>query len=148
MVSGPALKLNLNFSLPDSDMSAAGSASSSLKKNLMQIGVDPVIINKAVISLYEAEINMVIHGGGGTVDIEITPEAVTAVLTDHGPGIPDITLAMQEGYSTASDLIREMGFGAGMGLPNIKRNSDYLDIKSTPGVETIVTIKVKIAQDK
>ncbi len=140
--------MNLNYSLPGNDMSVAGIASSSLKKNLMQLGVAPAIVKKAVISLYEAEINMVIHGGGGTVDIEITPEAVTAVLTDHGPGIPDITLAMQEGYSTASDLIREMGFGAGMGLPNIKKNSDYLDIKSIPGVETIVTIKVKIGQDK
>ena len=139
--------MNLNYSLPGNDMSVAGIASSSLKKNLMQLGVAPAIVKKAVISLYEAEINMVIHGGGGVVDIEITPEAVTAVLTDHGPGIPDITLAMQEGYSTASDLIREMGFGAGMGLPNIKKNSDYLDIKSIPGVETIVTIKVKISQD-
>jgi len=140
--------MNLNYSLPGNDMSVAGIASSSLKKNLMQLGVAPAIVKKAVISLYEAEINMVIHGGGGIVDIEITPEAVTAVLTDHGPGIPDITLAMQEGYSTASDLIREMGFGAGMGLPNIKKNSDYLDIKSIPGVETIVTIKVKLGQDK
>ncbi len=136
--------MKLNFSLPDSDMSLAGIASSNLKKKLLQLGVSPCIIKKAVISLYEAEINMVIHGGGGDVDIEITPELIIAVVSDHGPGIADIELAMQEGYSTASDLIREMGFGAGMGLPNIKKNSDFFEIKSKPGEGTTVTIKVNI----
>ncbi len=137
--------MKLNFNLVDGDMSLAGTASSNLKKKLQQIGVDPAIIKKAVISLYEAEINMVIHGGGGDVDIDITPECVTMVLADKGPGIPDIDLAMQEGYSTASDQIREMGFGAGMGLPNIKKNSDFMEIKSKPGEGTTVCIKVNIA---
>jgi anti-sigma regulatory factor (Ser/Thr protein kinase) len=136
--------MKLNFSLPDSDMSLAGIASSSLKKKLLQLGIDPVIIKKAVISLYEAEINMVIHGKGGEVDIEITPEVIAATLTDHGPGIADINLAMQEGYSTASDMVREMGFGAGMGLPNIKKNSDFMEINSNPGKGTTVIIKVNL----
>lgn len=136
--------MTLNFSLPDSDMSLAGVASSSLKKKLLQLGAAPATIKKAVISLYEAEINMVIHGKGGDINIEITPEAIISVLKDNGPGIPDIDLAMQEGYTTASDSIREMGFGAGMGLPNIKRNSDYFDIKSVPNKGTIVTIKINL----
>lgn len=137
--------MKLSFQLPASDMSLAGVASSNLKKKLLQLGVDPATIKRAVISLYEAEINMVIHGGGGDVDIEITPDTISAVIADHGPGIPDIELAMQEGYSTASDQIREMGFGAGMGLPNIKKNSDFFDIKSAPGEGTVVTIRVRIS---
>ncbi|MCL2294900.1 MAG: ATP-binding protein [Spirochaetes bacterium] len=137
--------MKLNFSIAKDDMSAAGTASSSFKKSLLQLGINPVIVKKAVISLYEAEINMVIHGGGGDVDIEITPELATMVISDKGPGIADIDLAMQEGYTTATDSIREMGFGAGMGLPNIKRNSDSLEIKSKPGEGTTVIIKVKLA---
>ncbi|MCL2480439.1 MAG: ATP-binding protein [Spirochaetaceae bacterium] len=137
--------MELNFNIPEGDMSAAGIASSSLKKKFLQLGISPAIIKKAVISLYEAEINMVIHGGGGDVHIDITPEIVTMVIADKGPGIPDIDLAMQEGYSTATDMIREMGFGAGMGLPNIKKNSDFMEINSKPGEGTTVTIKVKLA---
>ena len=137
--------MELNFSISEGDMSVAGTASTNLKKKLLQLGVDPAIIKKAVISLYEAEINMVIHGGGGDVNIDITPEIVTMVVADKGPGIPDIDLAMQEGYSTATDMIREMGFGAGMGLPNIKRNSDFMEIKSKPGEGTTVIIKVKLS---
>ncbi len=136
--------MKLNFSLPENDMSLAGTASSQLKKKLLQIGVSTEVVKKAVISLYEAEINMVIHGKGGDIDIEVSPEEITAVLADKGPGIPDIDLAMQEGYSTASDDIREMGFGAGMGLPNIKKNSDFFHIESEPGKGTTVTIKVTI----
>ena len=125
-------------------MSLAGIASTQLKKKLLQIGIPTDVVKKAVISLYEAEINMVIHGGGGDIDIEITPEEIILILSDRGPGIADIDLAMQEGYSTASDDIREMGFGAGMGLPNIKKNSDYFHIDSKPDMGTTVTIKVKI----
>ena len=134
--------MKLNFTLPDSDMELAGLASSSLKKKLLQLGVNPSAVKRAVISLYEAEINMVIHGRGGDVEIEITPRSITAVVTDKGPGIEDIELAMKEGFTTASDQIREMGFGAGMGLPNIKKNADYFMIKSKPGEGTVVTIKV------
>ncbi len=125
-------------------MSQAGTASTQLKKKLLQLGIPTAVVKKAVIALYEAEINMVIHGRGGDIDIHITPEEITAVLADKGPGIPDIELAMQEGYSTATDDIREMGFGAGMGLPNIKKNSDYFKIDSEPDNGTTVTIKVSI----
>ena len=137
--------MELNFSIPENDMSMAGIASTQLKKKLLQIGVPTAVVKKAVISLYEAEINMVIHGKGGDIDIHISPEEIKAVLSDKGPGIPDVELAMQEGYSTASDDIREMGFGAGMGLPNIKKNSDYFHIDSIPGKGTTVTIKVFIS---
>lgn len=125
-------------------MDLAGIASSTLKKKLQQIGVDNSIIKKTVIALYEAEINMVIHGGGGNITIDITPENIICILVDHGPGIADIGLAMQEGYSTATDAIREMGFGAGMGLPNIKRNSDEMEINSVPGKGTTVKIIEKL----
>lgn len=136
--------MTLNYSLPDSDMSMAGTASTQLKKKLIKIGVPTEVVKKAVISLYEAEINMVIHGKGGDIVIDISPEEIKAVLADNGPGIADIDLAMQEGYSTATDDIREMGFGAGMGLPNIKKNSDFFHIESEPDMGTTVTIKVRI----
>ena len=136
--------MKLSFTLPGNDMSLAGSASTQLKKKLLQIDISTDVIRKAVISLYEAEINMVIHGRGGDIDIKITPEEVIAVLSDNGPGIEDIDLAMQEGYSTATDDIREMGFGAGMGLSNIKKNSDFIHIDSKAGEGTTVTIKVRI----
>ena len=137
--------MELDFNISEGDMSVAGTASSTFKKKLLQLGIDPGIIKKAVISLYEAEINMVIHGGGGKVHIDIIPEIATMILIDKGPGIPDIELAMQEGYSTATDRIREMGFGAGMGLPNIKKNSDFMEINTKVGEGTTVTIKVKLA---
>jgi len=136
--------MQLTFSISGNDMDRAGIGSSTLKRKLQQIGVDNSIIKKTVIALYEAEINMVIHGGGGDITIDINPDAVICLLEDHGPGIPDINLAMQEGYSTASDAIREMGFGAGMGLPNIKKNSDFMEIDSKPGVGTTVKIMIKL----
>ena len=125
-------------------MDMAGIASSTLKKKLQQIGVDNSIIKRTVVALYEAEINMVIHGGGGDITINVTPTEIQCELTDHGPGIADVNLAMQEGYSTATDAIREMGFGAGMGLPNIQRNSDSLEIHTVPGEGTTVKIMIKI----
>lgn len=125
-------------------MDLAGVGSTTLKKKLQQIGVDNSIIKKAVIALYEAEINMVIHGGGGDITIDVDPNQIKCVLADNGPGIPDLNLAMQEGYSTATDAIREMGFGAGMGLPNIKKNSNSLEIETKPGAGTTVTIIVNI----
>ena len=136
--------MQLNFSIPGNDMDLAGIASSTLKKKLQQIGVDNSIIKRTVVALYEAEINMVIHGGGGDITINITPVEIECVLVDHGPGIADVSLAMQEGYSTATDAIREMGFGAGMGLPNIQRNSDSMEIKTAPGEGTTVRIIIKI----
>ncbi|NLI89023.1 MAG: anti-sigma regulatory factor [Epulopiscium sp.] len=135
-------KMKLNFSVDGNNFLLAGEASGQVKKVLRQLGIPADIIRKIAISMYEAEINMVIHGGGGEIDVEITPEKVYLVLTDEGPGIPDIELAMQEGYTTASNEVREMGFGAGMGLPNIKRYSDDLIVKSEPGKGTTVEIVV------
>ncbi len=134
--------MKLHHEIPSSDLTCAGEASSNVKKMLVQLGVDPVLIKKTAVSMYEAEINAVIHGNGGAADIEIDNEKIVVRISDKGPGIPDLELAMQEGYSTASDEVREMGFGAGMGLPNIKRYADKLDIKTEVGKGTTLTITV------
>ena len=136
--------IKLHYDIPENDLSIAGEASSRVKKMLNQLGISPAAVKKATVAMYEAEMNAVIHAFGGTADIEITPENILIVISDRGPGIPDIKLAMQEGYSTAPDHIREMGFGAGMGLPNMKKYADGLDIKSEVGKGTIVVINVKI----
>ena len=94
--------------------------------------------------MYEGEINMVFHANGGTADVEVDDDDITIVLTDNGPGIPDLDLAMQEGYSTARENIRALGFGAGMGLPNMKKYSDYMDIETEIGVGTTITMKVNL----
>jgi anti-sigma regulatory factor (Ser/Thr protein kinase) len=135
--------MKLHYEIPANDLTYAGEASSNVKKKLVQLGIDPVLVKKAAISMYEAEINAVIHGNGGFADIEISSERIVVTITDHGPGIPDIELAMQEGWSTASDEVREMGFGAGMGLPNIKRYTDKLDIDTQIGKGTKITITVE-----
>lgn len=134
--------MKLHYDIPGFDLSCAGEASSNVRKMLVQLGIDPVFIKKTAISMYEAEINAVIHGNGGYADVEIDSKKIVVRITDHGPGIPDIELAMQAGWSTASDEVREMGFGAGMGLPNIKRYADKLDIETTIGKGTTVTITV------
>lgn len=121
-----------------------GAASSDLKKFLKQRGLETDIIRRTTVSLYEAEINAIIHGGGGTGRAEIYPDRILLILEDQGPGIPDIALAMQEGYSTASEEAREMGFGAGLGLPNIQKNADRLHIDSEPGRGTTVTIEINL----
>ncbi len=121
-----------------------GEASSSLKKTLKQIGLAADIIKRTAIAMYEAEINTIVHGHGGTAEVTITEDSIKIIFEDQGPGIPDIELAMQEGYSTASEEIREMGFGAGLGLPNIKKNSSDLLIESEPGKGTRVTIGIDL----
>jgi len=136
--------IKLHYDINPNDFLAAGEASSNVKKILNQLGINPIIIKKAAIAMYEAEINAVIHAEGGCADVEISAESILIKITDKGPGIPDINLAMQEGYSTAPDTIREMGFGAGMGLPNIKRYSDNFGIKTKVGDGTTITIKVNI----
>ena len=136
--------LKLHYDISGDDFSLAGQASSSIKKVLKQLGVSPEVIRKVAISMYEGEINTVIHGKGGTADVEITEEKLTIVFTDHGPGIKDINQAMKEGFSTATNEARELGFGAGMGLPNMKKYSDELKIASNPGVETKVEIVILI----
>jgi len=135
--------MKLHYDIPAFDLSCAGEASSNVRKILVQLGIDPVLIKKTAISMYEAEINAVIHANGGYADVEIDSEKIVVRITDQGPGIPDVELAMQEGWSTASDEVREMGFGAGMGLPNIKRYADKLDIDTTVGKGTTVTITVE-----
>lgn len=135
--------MQFNFELEGGNFSKAGLASSQIKKVLKQLGVDPRIIKRVVIALYEAEVNIVAHAWRGTVVAEIDADKITLLLEDEGPGIPDIQQAMQEGFSTASAAVREMGFGAGMGLPNMKKNVDELQIESRPGKGTTVRMMTR-----
>ncbi|MGC8866519.1 MAG: ATP-binding protein [Bacteroidales bacterium] len=134
--------MELRFHIQGSDFSRAGAASSEVKKVLKQINVPSDIVKRIVVALYEAEVNMVAHAWEGDMIVNIHPDRIEAQFTDRGPGIPDIELAMQAGYSTASPQVREMGFGAGMGLPNIRKNTDMLSINSTVGVGTDVKFTV------
>ncbi|MBP7460200.1 MAG: ATP-binding protein [Candidatus Delongbacteria bacterium] len=133
--------IRVKFMIPK-DFSSAGSASSGLKKLLKSIGVSPDIIRKASVASFEAEVNVIAHANGGEMDIMITPQRLIVMFKDNGPGIPDIDQAMKPGFSTASDEVRNMGFGAGMGLPNIKNNTDDLSISTELGVGTIVTFAI------
>ena len=134
--------LKFRFDVDGEDFTSAGQASVQVKKNLRQIGIDPETIRKVSIAMYEGEINMVVHAGGGVAEVGVFDEYIEIVLDDRGPGIADIDKAMQEGYSTASDNIRSLGFGAGMGLPNMKKNTDKLEIFSTVGVGTKIVMRV------
>jgi len=136
--------LHYHYVVPGDDFTRAGMASSAVKQTLKQLGLNPETVRKMAISLYEGEINMVIHAGGGEIDVDIDDEKIVAVLTDHGPGIENIELAMQEGWSTATEQVRGLGFGAGMGLPNMKKYSDDMKIDSKPGAGTTVTVVVNI----
>ncbi len=124
----------------------AGESSGKIKKILKKLGVSPSIIRKVSVAMYEAEINMVIHANGGEIKTEITPEKIHIILKDDGPGIENIELAMTPGYSTASKEAREMGFGAGMGLVNMKKNTDFFQIHSEVGVGTTVELTVMLGQ--
>ena len=124
------------------DFASAGAASAAVKKTLKQLGFSPDTIRRTSIAMYEGEINTVIHGGGGIAEVEVAEDSVTITLTDEGPGIADIDLAMQEGFSTATESVRELGFGAGMGLPNIKKQSDDFSITSELGKGTTLVIKI------
>lgn len=134
--------LKFRFDVDGEDFTSAGQASVQVKKNLRQIGIDPETIRRVSIAMYEGEINMVVHAGGGVAEVGVYDEYIEIVLDDHGPGIADIDKAMQEGYSTATDSIRSLGFGAGMGLPNMKKNTDHLEISSTVGVGTKIVMRV------
>lgn len=123
--------MEFEYEITGGDFSRAGFASSHLKKILKQINIDPRLIKKIVIALYEAEVNIVAHAFEGKIKVSIEPDRIIMDVTDKGPGIEDIDRAMEDGYSTASEEVREMGFGAGMGLSNIKNNSDDLEINST-----------------
>lgn len=128
--------VKLRYEIEGGNFNRAGNASSQVKKVLKQLNIDPRLIKKIVVALYEAEVNIVAHAFSGMMEVSIFPDKIEMVLQDKGPGIPDIEQAMQEGYSTASQKVREMGFGAGMGLPNIKRNTDNLEIETIVGTGT------------
>ncbi|NJK85424.1 MAG: anti-sigma regulatory factor [Bacteroidales bacterium] len=132
--------MDFEYKIAGGDFARAGSASSEVKKILKQLNLDPKIIKKIAVAMYEAEVNVVAHAYRGVMKVTIEPEKIVVNIEDEGPGIPDIERAMTAGFSTASPIVREMGFGAGMGLPNIKKNSDVLDIKSTEGKGTTVNI--------
>ena len=134
--------LSLHYDVSGTDFTCAGEASSKIKRNLKELGFPTSVIRNVAIAVYEGEINMVIHGGGGVIDVEISPECISLVLADQGPGIPDVELAMQEGYSTAPDNVRQLGFGAGMGLPNIKKYTDEMIIETEVGKGTTIRLKV------
>ena len=137
-------KLIFHFDVQGDDFTSAGQASVMVKKNLRQMGFDTEIIKRVSIAMYEGEINMVIHAGGGVADVSVCEEYIEIVLEDKGPGIADIDKAMQAGYSTAPDSIRSLGFGAGMGLPNMKKNSDSMQITSKVGEGTRIVMRVNI----
>lgn len=137
-------RVTFHFDVDGENFTSAGQASVQVKKNLRQLGLQPELIRRVSIAMYEGEINMVIHAGGGEADVSVEPDGVEIVLTDHGPGIADIEQAMQEGFSTAPDNIRSLGFGAGMGLPNMKRYTDFMDIQSTVGKGTRIVMRVNI----
>ncbi len=138
-------KITLYYQVPADDFTRAGEASSNVKSILKQMAVSPEIIRKVAIAMYEGEINMVIHANGGSIEVTVSPEEILMILKDQGPGIEDIELAMQPGYSTAPDNIRNLGFGAGMGLSNMKKYSDEMNVDSTVGVGTTVTMRVHMA---
>lgn len=137
-------KIVLNYDVDSDDFTRAGEASSKVKRKLKLMGVDPDVVRKVAISLYEGEINMVIHADGGTIQVIIFPDKIEMTLRDRGPGIEDVELAMRAGYTTAPDNIRSLGFGAGMGLPNMKRYADDLKIESKVGIGTTVKMRVDI----
>ena len=134
--------LVFRFEVDGNDFTSAGQASVQIKKNLRQLGISPEIIKRVSIAMYEGEINMVIHAGGGYAEVRVSEDCIEIILEDTGPGIADIDTAMQEGYSTASETVRSLGFGAGMGLPNMKRYTDEMNIYSTVGVGTKIVMRV------
>lgn len=134
----------LTYQISPDDFTRAGEASSDVKGKLKQMGVSPEAVRKVAIAMYEGEINMVIHAKGGEITVTITPEQIQMVLADVGPGIPDVEMAMKAGYSTAPDEVRNLGFGAGMGLPNMKKYTDTMEIETELGVGTTITMTVTI----
>ena len=136
-------KMQVTYEVASGDFERAGEASSSIKRLLQRLGISAEVIRRIAIGTYEAEMNVIIHAGGGVVMAEISPDSTVITVTDKGPGIADIELAKQEGWSTAPDYVRQMGFGAGMGLPNMKRSADEFEIKSTPGKGTWIRMMVR-----
>ncbi len=136
--------VRFHFAVDGEDFTSAGQASVQVKKHLRRLGIDPELIRKVSIAMYEGEINMVIHADGGDADVLVYEDRIEVILSDRGPGIADIDKAMQEGYSTAPDHVRSLGFGAGMGLPNMKRYTDDMKIESILGEGTTITMTVRL----
>lgn len=138
------MTMKLHYDVSGDDFTRAGEASGSVKAKLKRLGIPSEAVRRVAIALYEGEINLVIHAGGGEIDVEISPENIKMTLSDKGPGIADVEKAMTEGYSTATENIRSLGFGAGMGLPNMKKYTDIMDIKSTLGVGTTIFMQINL----
>ena len=138
------MTIKMHFDISGDDFTRAGEASGKVKSKLKQLGISPDAVRRTAIALYEGEINLVIHAGGGEIDVTISPESVEMVLSDKGPGIADVEKAMTEGFSTASENIRSLGFGAGMGLHNMKKYSDQMKIDTKLGVGTTIFMKVNL----
>jgi serine/threonine-protein kinase RsbT len=136
--------ITFHYRISPDDFTRAGEASSDVKSKLKKMGVTPEAVRKVAIAMYEGEINMVIHAQGGEITVNITTDRIEMILADVGPGIPDIDLAMQAGYSTAPDAVRSLGFGAGMGLPNMKKYSDEMEIDTELGKGTTIRMMVNI----
>ncbi len=136
--------LTFHFDIDGTDFTSAGDASVAVKKKLRQLGFPSDVIRRCSIAMYEGEINMVIHANGGVADVMVDPDKIVMVLEDHGPGIPDVEMAMKEGFSTSTEQIRNLGFGAGMGLPNMKKNTDSLEIETKVGVGTKITMVLNV----
>ena len=136
--------LTFRYEVDGADFTSAGQASVQIKKNLRRLGLPTEIIRRVSIAMYEGEINMVIHAGGGVATVTVSEDGIEILLEDHGPGIADIEQAMQEGFSTAPDNVRSLGFGAGMGLPNMKHYTDHMDIQSAVGEGTRILMRVDL----
>ena len=136
--------VRFTFDVDGDDFSSAGAASVQVKKHLRQMGFSPEIIRRVSIAMYEGEINMVIHADGGVATVEVSDEAIVMILKDQGPGIPDVSMALKEGFSTAKDNIRSLGFGAGMGLPNMKKYSDEMKIDTKLGEGTNIFMQINL----
>lgn len=139
--------MDITVELTAGDFSHAGHASSKVKQILKQLNIPAPIIRRVVVALFEAEVNVVAHSLGGSLSCSISPDGIHMVVADRGPGIPDLDLAMSEGFSTASPEVREMGYGAGMGLPNIKKHVDTLDISTGSGEPTVLTMSISFLED-
>jgi len=137
-------KVNFHFDIDGDNFTSAGEASVRIKKMLREMGFSAEVIRRVSVAMYEGEINMVIHADGGTADVNVYGDKIEIILADQGPGIPNIDLAMQEGYSTAPDNIRSLGFGAGMGLPNMKRYTDDMKIESEVGKGTTIYMTIQV----
>ena len=140
-----SILIHADYPVEAEDYTRGGEASADIKRQLKQLGVPANVLRRVSVASYEVELNLVIHSDGGVLTLEVTPEAVRLISADRGPGSPDVDLAMREGWSTASETARSLGFGAGMGLPNMKRNADDFDIQSEMGKGTRISMRFNLA---